>query len=1077
MPNIPFYAHRIFLIIFVIGNGFSASILKAQVPCKDNVLDVTYVVNAQCGQNSGTVFMSLHYPANQFTFEWTPNVSNTNEANGLLAYAYHVRVIQNSNPTCIIDTLVLVHNSDGPEIDTAHALVDPASCYGANGRIEFPNHDPVYTWSNGETTNYINEGLASGCYIVTATNPSDGCYDVAWLCIPNNNPLTATYEVLTVPKCGMPTGVVKINMAGGSGQYTFNGNSSATIGNLVAGNYNITVVDQQYQCSMVVAVTVPEITVEGSVDATAHSPTCPDAGNGFVEFQVTPGMNFKMPFTYQISNGSGNIFTPNNLPAGQYELKVSDADGCTLPLKSVLIIAPPAFQANATVLPETNAGGGSIALNLSGGNGNYTIDWEDLPGKNNPEDRINLSAGLYQGVVYDGLACAYPIGPYLVPDQALKPDTLYLFVAQNSSQTYCAQLPPGVAANGAVFSLSTGGLAGNSAHGNWTLQSNGCLNYAAGSITGFAVDTICIRRIVPGQMSLNGSVCLIITIVTTPPVTENVYFEVQANSSANACGTIPVNYPDPVILPFGQPDLSGMSGQYGNFQINPNSACISFQAAGLTGYNVDNICLSVYSASLQQCHIICYVPSILPQNGCSGNLINVSQAELSTNTCTVPSSYCIDIPFDQIANFAIQDNLVPYTGGSVACDFDTILIYKTTNLPLVGPYQLTGWQIGSQNYTGSFKNMTELVVLMNQFDPAPGWTLKSDLTIVGGNPSKSYGAIQVSNTLGAHGSLALEKHYFANKTELHFLPGNHTVVFKDILNGCADTLQLNVLCIDCPPIHHYALDINGRVVGNAGNCNAKYLFCTTIPLNQISQYTFADNQAPFNSLSACGSQVALQLDTGLHHLVIKQLSTNCKYEIPVFIDCDHPVIGDLKAFPDKYTTPLTGEIDLKILENDLVFGTLANANGLTNVILSTTPQLGGATYIADEGLLRYYPENGQCGLDTFQYTLIDTLGRMSSALVSVEIVCKKLLIFNGISPNGDGKNDDWRIIGIENYPNNEVSVFNRWGNLVFRKKPYDNDHAWDAASGGQYLPDGTYFYVIDLGNGEKALSGYLQILR
>jgi gliding motility-associated-like protein len=1076
MPNIRFYAFRYLLTLCVFGNIYDVHELKAQVPCKDNVLDVTYVVNAQCGQNSGTVFMSLHYPVSEFSFEWTPNVSTSNEAYGLNAFAYHVRVIQNSNPSCIIDTLVIVHNSDGPQVDTANALVDPASCYGANGRVEFPNQNPVYTWSNGETTNNINEGLTSGCYIITATDPSNGCYDVGWLCVPNKNPLTATFDIVTAPKCGMATGVVKINMTGGSGQYTYNGSSSSTLSNLAAGNYNVTVVDQQYQCSMVIPITVPDVTVEGTVDATAHSPTCPGTGNGFVEFQVTPGANFKMPFTYQISDGGGNAFMPDNLPAGQYELKVSDADGCALPLKSVLIIAPPVFQANATVLPETNAGGGSIALSLSGGNGNYTIDWEDLPGNNNPEDRINLSAGLYQGVVYDGLSCAYPIGPFVVPDQALKPDTIYLFVSASSSQTYCAELPPGVAANGVVYSLSTGGLAGNSSFGNWTLQSNGCLNYAAGSITGFAVDTVCIRRVVPGQMALNGAVCLIITIVTTPPVTENVYFEVSANSSANACGTIPANYPDPVILPVGQPDLNGESGQYGNYQINPSSACISFQAAGLTGYNVDNICLSVYSASLQQCHIICYIPSILPQNGCSGNLINVSQAELSTSTCTVPSSYCIDIPFDQIIDFAIQDNLIPYTGGLVACDFDTVLIYNTANLPLIGPYQLMGWQIGPQNFTGTFQNMTELVALMNQFDPVPGWTLKSDLTIVGGNPSKSYGAIVVANTLGAHGSLALEKQYIAQKTEMHFLPGNHTVVFKDILNGCADTLQVNVLCVDCPPIHNNTL-INGRVIANAGNCNAKYLFCTTIPLSQLSQYTFADNQAPFNSLSACGSQVALQLDTGLHHLVIKQLSTNCTYEIPVLVDCDHPVIGDLKAYPDKYLTPLTGEIDLHILENDVVFGTLANVGGLADVTLLTTPQLGGAVYIIDEGLMRYYPENGQCGLDTFRYTLIDTLGRTSSTLVSVEIVCKKLVIFNGISPNGDGKNDDWQIIGIENFPTNEVSVFNRWGNLVFRKKQYDNDHAWDAGSGGQYLPDGTYYYVIDLGNGEKPLSGYLQILR
>jgi len=86
----------------------------------------------------------------------------------------------------------------------------------------------------------------------------------------------------------------------------------------------------------------------------------------------------------------------------------------------------------------------------------------------------------------------------------------------------------------------------------------------------------------------------------------------------------------------------------------------------------------------------------------------------------------------------------------------------------------------------------------------------------------------------------------------------------------------------------------------------------------------------------------------------------------------------------------------------------------------------------------------------------------------------------GFSPNGDGINDFFYIEGIENYPNNLVQVYNRWGNLVFELKGYDNQsRVWASEStvgaivGARQVPDGTYFYLIDLGDGSKPVSGFI----
>ena len=88
-------------------------------------------------------------------------------------------------------------------------------------------------------------------------------------------------------------------------------------------------------------------------------------------------------------------------------------------------------------------------------------------------------------------------------------------------------------------------------------------------------------------------------------------------------------------------------------------------------------------------------------------------------------------------------------------------------------------------------------------------------------------------------------------------------------------------------------------------------------------------------------------------------------------------------------------------------------------------------------------------------------------------------VSEAVTPNGDGINDTWMIYNIENYPNNSVSVFNRWGDLVFRTKRYNNE--WDGhyKNRDQSLPDGSsYYYQIDLdGNGTIDYDGWLYISR
>jgi large repetitive protein len=89
---------------------------------------------------------------------------------------------------------------------------------------------------------------------------------------------------------------------------------------------------------------------------------------------------------------------------------------------------------------------------------------------------------------------------------------------------------------------------------------------------------------------------------------------------------------------------------------------------------------------------------------------------------------------------------------------------------------------------------------------------------------------------------------------------------------------------------------------------------------------------------------------------------------------------------------------------------------------------------------------------------------------------------NAFTPDGDGINEVWVIEGIEKYPNNQLTVYNRWGNLVYTADGYLN--TWGGKSdsnlniGGEELPTGTYYYVIDTQDETAGvLKGYVYIQR
>ncbi|MFA8435109.1 MAG: gliding motility-associated C-terminal domain-containing protein [Marinifilaceae bacterium] len=110
--------------------------------------------------------------------------------------------------------------------------------------------------------------------------------------------------------------------------------------------------------------------------------------------------------------------------------------------------------------------------------------------------------------------------------------------------------------------------------------------------------------------------------------------------------------------------------------------------------------------------------------------------------------------------------------------------------------------------------------------------------------------------------------------------------------------------------------------------------------------------------------------------------------------------------------------------------------------------------------------------------LVNQKAEQVSLFPAVETALK---IPSGFSPNGDGINDQFVILGLENYPNNKLVVFNRWGDVVHEASPYEN--TWTGTSkkgflqsGDMKLVNGTYYYIFYRHNGDThPMKGYVEI--
>ncbi|MCB9226672.1 MAG: gliding motility-associated C-terminal domain-containing protein, partial [Chitinophagales bacterium] len=187
----------------------------------------------------------------------------------------------------------------------------------------------------------------------------------------------------------------------------------------------------------------------------------------------------------------------------------------------------------------------------------------------------------------------------------------------------------------------------------------------------------------------------------------------------------------------------------------------------------------------------------------------------------------------------------------------------------------------------------------------------------------------------------------------------------------------------------------------------------------------------------------------------------------------------INANNDTTTAIAQTPVDISLFDNDDL-----NPNAVSsNTTIITDPAHGTVTVTDSEnGIVNYVSDDEYARVDSFQYVVCQTLtdGEVlcDSAWVYV-YVDGDIFIPEGFTPNGDGTNDAFVIPDLDRlYPNATLKVFNRWGDEVWNSEgPYRNNFVGRTFKGNQ-LPDGTYFYILQLNNGSgRNMASYVVIYR
>ena len=347
------------------------------------------------GNNNGTATASATGGMPGYTYSWSNGATGSTITNLALG-TYSVTATDANGCTKVGSTTVnpggnLSVNATGINVSCNGGNDGSASASTNGGSAPY-----TYAWSNGGNSSTINT-LMVGTYTVTATD-QNGCTGTDVVMITQPSAITINLSV-TDPGCANDDGSITGMPSGGTAPYTYawsNGGNTATISNLSAAMYSVTVTDAN-GCTNTASAT---LTAPPAINVTVTAMnTCLGQNNGSATANPTGGNGY----TYAWSNG-GNMQTINNLAVGTYSVTVTSSDGCTATASTMVSTAqgPNCMITPTMAISSLGANDGELTVNSGSANPTDTYQWNTGA---TTQSIGNLSAGTYTVTVTAANGC------------------------------------------------------------------------------------------------------------------------------------------------------------------------------------------------------------------------------------------------------------------------------------------------------------------------------------------------------------------------------------------------------------------------------------------------------------------------------------------------------------------------------------------------------------------------------------------------------------------------------------------------------------------------------------------------
>lgn len=991
------------------------------------------------GLSNGTASTVVTGGTAPYQYVWINGGQVSSSVNNLSAGTYFVEVKDAGN--CMTVEEVTINEATTLN---ANAVITSSTCGVSDGAIDLTPTGGVapytFVWSNALPPVEDQTNLAAGNYSVEITD-AGGCKDTVLVSISSTNAPGVVVDVDSVSCFGLSDGSATLTINGGTSPYTvlWSTGSAAdpTLNGLDAGNYAVSVTDAAG------CVSSQNFTIEEPVQlalslSNTQLPNCSGVCNG--ELTAIPNGG-TLAYTYLWMPGNGTADTIAGLCAGSYTLTATDANGCVVTQTTNLINNPVPFNIDTTIVsPGCNLCDGSIDLILIGGATPYSFDWST---GDTLEDIINVCAGPYQVNITDSMGCSQ-IATFAISnvngitgETIVKTDESCFGTADGSATVTPIGGTPGYTYLWPHNGSTANNLTGMSA-GTYFLEiadTNNCIRTSQVDILSPNQMTATATVVSPNCAVSDGSITLNVSGGTPPftyvwtgvaagtvgPTATNlpadVYTITVTESSAGACSqsfTVAlgnVNGPQVTVLDTSISCHGLCDGNITLVVTNPNPTGIVWNDAS-TGTSITNLCEGTYTAVITDLVLGC-------ATAISATITEPDTISFGTSLST--DLRCFGICLGSIAAVPFGGTL-PYTYAWAPSGENGPLIDSLC----AGVHTLTitddNGCVAIQNTTLTEPTdiVTTGVVTDASCSSVPSGAI--DVTVNGGTPF-----------FGGNYTYQWITGSTATTQDLNgVLFGAYSIEVTDSLL-CKDTVNFNIATTD-------------TVIANAG-ADAAFCLSGSVILDGSAStvnngtITYQWNEVAAGTLLGNTDSVTVTPSAGVtnYQLIITN-SLGCSDTDTVALTANALPIAS--AGPDlEVVYGLSGTIG----------GSPTNPVG-TTLVWTPNIDLSGTTIPN--------PVTTATLTTTYLVTVTDTATGCLAQDSMVFTVLPQVIIPNGISPNGDGKNDTWIISLITKFPDNEVEVYNRWGELLYYKKNYDN--TWDGTYKGKGLPVGTYYYVVKL---------------